>query len=128
MTDEEIKEWMLSGTFPPLLFGLAIQEQIALSLQYMHFERVRVEKVPHHPVFRVVARLGQLAPQELRPVKVALKKMCRDLGFSVKMSDIIADVSRGRLDAVFGLLPHNPAPVVIEDDGERVPDHLEQAA
>jgi hypothetical protein len=123
-TDEEVKEWILDAEIPPLLSGLSIHEQIVLTLEYKHFERVRVERVPHHPVYRVTAQLGKLAPQSLRPLKLRFQDMCRHLGFTVKIRDIIAEISRGRVEAVFALLPPNPAPVVVEDD-EWLPEYVE---
>ena len=125
MSYEKFKRWILSHDFPPLRCELPMHEQIALTLQDMFFERVRVVQIPHHPVYRVTARLGRLAPQSQRQVKLALRSMCRELGFTVKLRDIIADVRHGRLDAAFGLIPPNAAPVEVQHEGGWIPEHLE---
>jgi hypothetical protein len=128
MTSEEIKAWILSRDFAPLRCELPMDQQITLALRDMHFERLRVVQTPYHPVYRISARLGRLAPQSHRPVKIALRKMCRELGFSVRMSDIIAQVYHGRVDACFALIPPDAVPVEVQNDGEWTPEHLEQAA
>lgn len=87
MSYEKLKRWILSHDFQPLRSELPMQEQITLALQDMFFEKIRVVQVPHHPVYKVTARLGRLAPQTLRPVKLALRSICRELGFKVKLRD-----------------------------------------
>ena len=79
----------------------------------------------HHPVWNVSAHVGQFRADSLRSVKIALKKMCSELGFRVRMNEIVASLYRGRVSAAFLLAPPNLAPAEVEDDGHRVPDHLE---
>jgi hypothetical protein len=125
MTSEQIKAWILSHDFPPLRSDLPMLDQIALTLQDLGFERVRVTPVIHHPVWNVSANVGRFRADSLRSVKMALKKMCGELGFKVRMNEIVASLYRGRLNAAFALVPPNAAPVEVEDDGHRVPDDLD---
>jgi hypothetical protein len=124
MTSEQIK-WILSRDFPPLRSDLPMRDQIALALQDLGFDRVRVTPVIHHPVWNVSANVGGFRAESLRAVKMALKKMCGELGFKVRMNEIVAGIYRGRLNAAFALVPPNAAPVEVEDDGHRVPDDLD---
>lgn len=127
MSSEEIKAWILSHDFPPLRSDLPMRDQIALALQDLGFERVRVTPVIHHPVWNVSAQVGTFRADSLRSVKIALKKLCGELGFKVRMNEIVAAVYRGRLNAAFALIPPNAVPVEVEHDGEWLPEHLEAA-
>lgn len=127
MSSEEIKGWILSHDFPPLRSDLPMRDQIALALQDLGFERVRVTPVIHRPVWNVSANVGRFRAESLRSVKMALKKICEELGFRVRMNEIVASVYRGRLNAAFALIPPNAAPVEIEHDGGWIPEHLEGA-
>jgi hypothetical protein len=123
MSSEEIKAWVLSRD--PLRCELPMREQISRALQDLGLERIRLNQVEPHPVWNVSAKVGQFRADSLRSVKIALRKMCDELGFRVRMNEIIVSVYRGRLNAAFGLIPPNSPPVEIADDGHRVPDHLE---
>lgn len=80
-----------------------MRDQIALGLQDLGFERVRVTPVIHHPVWNVSANVGRFQAESLRSVKMALKKICEELGFRVRMNEIVASLYRGRLNAAFAL-------------------------
>ncbi len=123
MTSEEFKAWVLSRD--PLRCELPMREQIALSLKDLGFERIRLRQDEPHPVWNVSAIVGQFRSDSLRSVKLAIKKMCGELGFKVSMNEIVASLYRGRVSAAFLLAPPNLAPVEIEDDGHRVRDDLE---
>jgi hypothetical protein len=127
MSSEGVKAWILSREFPPLRSDLPMRDQIALALQDLGFARVRVTPVIHHPVWNVSAHVGRFRADSLRSVKIALKKLCGELGFRVRMSEIVASLYRGRLNAAFALVPPNVAPVEVENDGQWVPEHLEEA-
>jgi hypothetical protein len=122
---EEFKKWILSHDH--LCCELPMRDQIALALQDLGFERIRVNQVIHHPVWNVSARLGQFKTDSVRSVKIALKKMCGELGFRVRMNEIVASLYRGHLNAAFALVPPDAAPVEVEHDGEWLPEHLEGA-
>jgi hypothetical protein len=123
MSSEEIKAWVLSRD--PLRCELPIREQIVRALQDLGLERIRLNQVEPHPVWNVSAKVGQFRADSLRSVKLAIKKMCDELGFKVRMNEIVASVYRGRLNAAFGLISPDMAPIEVEDDGHRVPDHLD---
>ena len=127
MTAEEVKDWILSHEFPPLRCELPMRDQISLALQDLGFQRVRVTQVIHHPVWNIAANLGTFRAESLRSVKAALKKACRELGFRVRMNEIVAAIYRGRLNASFALVAPDAAPVEVEHDGEWLPEHLEGA-
>lgn len=123
ISSEEFKRWVLSRD--PLRCELPMREQITLALQDLGFQRVRVNQVIHHPVWNISALVGTFRADTLRSVKIALKKLCGELGFRVRMNEIVASVYRGRLDAAFGLVPPDAAPVEVEHDGGWIPEHLE---
>lgn len=123
ISSEEFKGWVLSRD--PMRCELPMRDQITLALQDLGFQRVRVTQVIHHPVWNVSAQVGTFRADSLRSVKIALKKLCGELGFRVRMNEIIASVYRGRLNATFALIASDAAPVEVEDDGHRVPDDLE---
>lgn len=125
MTSEEVKAWILRHDFPPLRSDLPMRDQIALAFRNLGFERIRVNQVIHHPVWNVSAHIGTSSVQSLRSIKIALRKLCRDLGYRLGMNEIIASIYRGRLNAAFALVPPNDAQVEVEDDGHRVPEYLE---
>lgn len=123
ISSEELKSWILSRD--PMRCELPMRDQIILALQDLGFQRVRVAQVIHHPVWNVSAHVGTFRADSLRAVKLALKKLCDELGFRVRMNEIVAGIYRGRLNAAFALIPPNAAPVEVEDDGHRVPDDLD---
>jgi hypothetical protein len=123
MSSEEIKAWVLSRD--PLRCELPMCEQISRALQDLGLERIRLNRVEPHPVWNVSAKVGQFRANSLRSVKLAIKKMCDELGFKVRMNEIVASVDRGRLNAAFALVPPNYAPPEVEDDGHRVPNELD---
>lgn len=123
---EEIKAWILSREFPPLRCELPMGDQIALALHDLGCERIRVNQVAPHPVWNVAANMGRLRADSVRAVKTALKKLCAELGFRVGMSEIVASVYRGRLNAAFALAAPDATPVEVEHDGQWVPEHLEE--
>jgi|GraSoiStandDraft_24_1057298.scaffolds.fasta_scaffold457624_1 hypothetical protein len=122
-TFEEFKRWVLSRD--PMRCEIPMRDQITLALQDLGFEHIRVNQVIHHPVWNVSARVGQFQADNLRSLKVALKKMCGELGFRTRMSEIVASLNHGRVSAAFLLAPPNHVPAEVEDDGHRVPEHLE---
>jgi hypothetical protein len=123
ISSEDFKNWVLSRD--PMRCELPMREQIALALQDLGFERVRVKQVIHHPVWNISAHVGKFRADGLRSVKIALKKMCGELGFRLRMNEIVGSLYRGRVSAAFLLVPPNLAPVDADDDGHRIPDHLE---
>ena len=123
ISSEDFKNWVLSRD--PLRCELPMRDQIALALQDLGFERIRVKQVIHHPVWNISAHVGKFRADSLRSVKIALKKMGGELGFRLRMNEIVASLYRGRVSAAFLLVPPNLAPVVIEDDGQRVQDDLD---
>lgn len=123
ITSEEFKAWVLSRD--PLRCELPMREQIALALQDMGFEAIRATQVTPHPVWNVSARVGRFQADSVRSVKMALKKMCGQLGFRLRLNEIVASLYRGRVSAAFLLVPPNLAPVEVEDDGHRVRNDLE---
>jgi hypothetical protein len=125
ISSEEFKRWVLSRD--PMRCELPMRDQIVCALQDLGFERIRLNQVEPHPVWNVSAKVGRFRADSLRSVKIALKKLCRELGFPVRMNEIVASVYRGRLNAAFALVPPNAAPVEVEDDGEWLPEHLEAA-
>jgi hypothetical protein len=125
MTSEEIKKWILCHAFPPLRCDLPMRDRTTLSLQDMGFERIRVTQVINHPVWNVSAQVGQFRADSVRSVKIALKRICGELGFRVRMKEIVGSLYRGRLNAALALVPADYAPPEVEDDGERLPESLE---
>jgi hypothetical protein len=124
-TFEEFKRWVLSRD--PMRCEIPMRDQITLALQDLGFERIRVNQVIHHPVWNVSAHVGQFQADNLRSLKVALKKMCGELGFRTRMSEIVASLTRGRVSAAFLLVPSDATPVEVEHDGGWIPEHLEAA-
>lgn len=124
ISSEEVKKWVISRD--PLRWELPMREQITHALRDMGFERVRVTPVIHHPVWNIAANVGLFRTDSVRSLKIALKKMCGELGFRVRMNEIVASLYRGRLNAAFALIPPNAAPVEVEHDGGWLPEHLEQ--
>jgi hypothetical protein len=127
MSSEEIKAWILSRDFPPLRCDLPMREQIAIALHEMGFERIRVTPVIHHPIWNIAANVGQFHTDSVRSLKIAIKKMCAELGFRVRMNEIVASLYRGRVSAAFALVPPDAAPVEVGYDHEGLPEHLEEA-
>lgn len=125
MTSDEVKAWIMRQNFPPAPWDVPLDQRIADALGEIGFDRVGVTQTLHHPVFRVSARFGGFAPAEARRLKIAIRKMGRELGFVLRMSDIIVEVYTGRFVAVFALVAPDAALVEVEDDGQRVPEHLE---
>nr|WP_281721456.1 hypothetical protein [Nitrosomonas nitrosa] len=123
ISSEEFKRWVLSRD--PMRCELPMRDQIMLALHDLGFQRVRVAQVIHHPVWNVSAQVGTFRADSLRSLKIALKKLCGELGFRVRMNEIIASVYRGRLNAAFALVPPDAAPVEVEHDGGWIPEHLE---
>jgi hypothetical protein len=122
---DQIKKWVISRD--PLRWGLPMRDQIALALQDLGFERIRVTPVIHHPVWNIAANVGKFRTDSVRSLKIALKKMCGELGFRVRMSEIVASLYRGRVSAAFLLVPPDAVPVEVEHDGGWIPEHLEAA-
>lgn len=125
MSSDEIKEWIFAQDFPPLRCDLPMRDQITLALQDMGFQRVRANQVVPHPVWNVSGHVGTFRAEGVRSVKIALKRICRELGFRVRISEIVATLYRDRLNASFALVPPNAAPVDVQDDGGWIPEHLE---
>jgi hypothetical protein len=123
ISSEEFKAWVLSRD--PLRCELPMRDQIVFALQELGFERIRVNEVAPHPVWNISASVGRFQAESFRSLKIALKKMCGELGFRVRLNEIVASLYRGRVSAAFLLVPPNFAPVEIEDDGHRVPDDLD---
>src|ERR1044071_10277263 len=94
MTSDEIKDWILSHEFPQLRCDLPMRDQITLALQDIGFQRVRANQVVHHPVWNVSAHVGTSRADSVRSVKIALKRICGELGFTVRMSEIVATLYR----------------------------------
>jgi hypothetical protein len=84
-----------------------------------------VNEVVPQPVWNISASVGRFQADTPRSLKIALKKMCGELGFKVRLNEIVASLYRGRVSAAFLLVPPNFAPVELEDDGHRVPDDLD---
>jgi hypothetical protein len=125
MTSEQIKAWVMRQTFPPAPWELPMDERILDALRPFGFDRIRLAQVPHHPVFRLTARYGRFVPTGARPLKIIIRKIGKELGFVLSIRDIVVEVDTDRFVAVFALVPQDATPVVVEDDGHRVPDHLE---
>jgi len=125
ISSEEFKKWVLSRD--PMRCEFPMRDQILLALRDMGFERIRVTQVIHHPVWNVSAHVGQFQADSLRTVKIALKKMCDEFRFKLRMNEIVASLYRGRLNAAFALIPPNYAPAEVEHDGVWLPEHLEEA-
>lgn len=123
MSSDQIKAWVLSRD--PLRCELPVRDQIFFALQDLGFERIRVNQVAPHPVWNIAANVGNFRADNVRSVKITLKKTCSELGFKVSISEIVASLYRSRVSAAFLLVPSNLAPIEVEDDGHRVPDHLE---
>lgn len=81
-----------------------MDNQITLALQDLGFQRIRVTPVIHHPIWNISARVGTFRAESLRSVKLALKTVCSELGFRVRMNEIVASVYRGRLNAALALI------------------------
>jgi hypothetical protein len=109
ISSQEFKNWVLSRD--PLRCELPMREQITCALQDLGFEKIRLNQVEPHPVWNVSAKLGRFRADSLRSVKLALKKLCDELGFQVRMNEIVASIYGGRLNAAFALIPPNAAPV-----------------
>src|SRR6187200_3387983 len=90
ISSEEIKRWVLSRD--PMRCELPMREQITLALRDMGFERIRVNEVVPHPVWNISASVGRFKADSLRSLKIALKKMCGELGFRVRLSEIVASL------------------------------------
>jgi hypothetical protein len=125
ISSQEFKNWVLSRD--PLRCELPMREQITCALQDLGFEKIRLNQVEPHPVWNVSAKLGRFRADSVRSVKLALKKLCDELGFRVRISEIIASVYRGRVNAVFALIPSDAVPVQVEHDGEWIPEYLDAA-
>jgi hypothetical protein len=87
-------------------FGIAtasLPEFILAEAERLGFERVRVVRVGPHQVWSLTARLGQSVYDCDHIVKVALKRLAWNLGFKLKLRDIVARVRDGCVQAVFCL-------------------------
>jgi hypothetical protein len=125
MTYEEIKRWVLSRD--PMRCEIPMRDQIALALRDLGFERIRVTPVIHHPIWNIAANVGQFRTDSVRSLKIALKKLGGELGFRVRMNEIVASLNRGRVSASLLLVPPHANPVEVEHDGGWIPEHLEAA-
>lgn len=125
ISSEEFKRWVLSRD--PLRCELPMREQIVFALQGLGFDRIRVNQVEPHPVWNIAANIGNFRADSLRSVKIALKKICGELGFKVRMNEIVASLYRGRLNAAFALIATDAAPDEVEHDGGWLPEYLDEA-
>src|SRR5213075_2943768 len=88
ISSEDFKKWVLSRD--PMRCELPMRDQIFLALQALGFERIRVTPVIHHPVWNIAANVGQFRADGVRSVKIALKKICGELGFRVRLNEVVA--------------------------------------
>jgi hypothetical protein len=80
-----------------------LSELILAEVNGLGFERVRVARVGPYPVWSVTARLGHSVYGCDHIVRVAVKRLAQNLGFKLKMRDIVARVRCGCVQAVFCL-------------------------
>lgn len=115
MTADEVKDWILMQDIPLSRHKLPMREQIERYLRDIGFDRVRVKQIDPHPVWNVSAQVGQSETHSVRSLKLALQRMCRDIGFRVKGNEIVASLYRSRVNAAFALLPQTSPAITAEN-------------
>jgi hypothetical protein len=81
----------------------SIPELILAEVERLGFAHVHVARVGPYPVWSVTARLGASVYDCDHIIRVAVKRLAQNLGFNVKLRDILARVSGGCVQAIFCL-------------------------
>jgi len=102
----DVKEFIIrQHALDPFRTGWPLDKSLAPELESLGFASIVREQIEPHPVYMYRGRIGSSGCTSADSIRKIVKKIARDLAFSIPIADIHATASRGRFQVVL----HIPA-------------------